>query len=199
MGTTPMQRGATTPQADERAAGDPPPRAPQKQAGLYFPQTGPAGRLVVRDRCIHTAPDGGGGLVVWPHGYSPRRESGEVLVLDGRGEAVAKVGEEVRMGGGQTTREEAGPTPGPPSPGRRAGTSRSSGRSQACRIGAWVRCGCPGGWSGEEPEEWGRPDFRESLDARFEEWRGFLIGGIRVVLEGSGGPRPGDGGPYGCA
>ncbi len=71
-----------------------------------------AGRLVVRDRRIRMAPDGRGGLVVWPHGYSPRREGDGILVLDGRGEAVAKIGEEVRIGGGQITREEAGPTAG---------------------------------------------------------------------------------------
>jgi hypothetical protein len=118
MGTTPTRGDATTPRADERAAGDPPPRAPQKRAGLYFPQAGPAddfmtalggGTLVVRNRCIHMAPDRGGGVVVWPHGYSLRREGNEVLVLNSRGEVVAKVGEEVRMGGGQITQEEAGP------------------------------------------------------------------------------------------
>ena len=109
------------PSPDERTAYDPPARTPRKQAGLFFPRfTEPSemspqalggGRLVVRDRCIHMAPDGGGGVVVWPYGYSLRREGGEVVVLNGRDEVVASVGEEVRMGGGQITREEAGPTP----------------------------------------------------------------------------------------
>jgi hypothetical protein len=57
------------------------------------------------------APERGGGVVVWPRGYSLRREGGEFLVLDGRGDAVAEVGEEVRMGG-QITQEEAWPTSG---------------------------------------------------------------------------------------
>ena len=107
------------PRPPERTVPDPPARPPQKQAGLFFPRLGPAsdfpqalgGRLVVRDRCIHMAPDEGGGLVVWPHGYSLRSEGGDILVLDGRGEVAAKVGEEVRMGGGQITQDAAGPTP----------------------------------------------------------------------------------------
>ena len=116
-GATETHEPTTGSPPNKRTAYDPPAVSPHKEAGLFFPQAGPTddfmtalggGRLVVRDRCIYMAP---GGVVVWPHGYSLRREGGEVLVLSGRDEVVAKVGEEVRMGGGQITREEAGPTP----------------------------------------------------------------------------------------
>ena len=137
------------PSPSERTVHDPPARPPQKQAGLFFPQLRPAsafpqalgsGRLVVRDRCIHMAPDGGGGLVVWPHGYSLRREGDEILVLNGRDEVVAKVGEEVRMGGGQITQEEAGPMP---EAARRTFEEkrRQLGVPDGCRGPLWVSSG----------------------------------------------------------
>ena len=131
---------------DDRTVYAPPARPPQKQAGFFFPRLDPtsdfplalgSGRLVVRDRCIRMAPDGRGGLVVWPHGYSLRREGDEILVLNGRGEAVAEVGEEVRMGGGQITQEEAGPTPGA---ARRAFEEKRGelGVPERCRGPLWV-------------------------------------------------------------
>lgn len=49
--------------------------------------------------------------VGWPYGYSLRRRGGEVLILDDRGNVKAKVGDRVRISGGETRQNEAGPTP----------------------------------------------------------------------------------------
>ena len=80
---------------------------------------------------------------MWPHGYSLRSEGGDILVLDGRGEVAAKVGEEVRMGGGQITQEEAGPTP---EAARRAFEEKRKelGVPDQCRGPLWVSSGVIG-------------------------------------------------------
>ena len=50
-------------------------------------------------------------VVVWPYGYSLRRGGSEVLILNGKGKVVAKVGDRVRMGGGETSRGQTGLSP----------------------------------------------------------------------------------------
>lgn len=149
-GTTETREPTTGPSLDERTAYGPSARSPQKQAGLFFPRGSESGgyypsalgggRLVVKDGCIHMAP---GGVVVWPYGYSLRGEDGEILVLNGRDEVVAKVGDEVRMGGGQITQEEAGPTP---EAARRAFEEKRGelGVPDRCRGPLWVSSGVVG-------------------------------------------------------
>ena len=152
-GATEAREPTTGPPPDERTAYDPPARPPQKQAGLFLPRGSEpggislsalgGGKLVVKDRCIYMAPNGGGGLVVWPYGYSLRREDGEILVSNGRDEVVAKVGDEVRMGGGQITQQEAGATP---EAARRAFEEkrRELGVPDRCRGPLWVSSGVVG-------------------------------------------------------
>lgn len=152
-GAREVQELTIGPSPDERTAYDPPARSPQKQAGLFFPRVSEpggmypsalgGGTLIVKDRCIYMAPSGGGGVVVWPYGYSLRREDGEIVVLNGRDEVVAKVGDEVRMGGGQITKEEAGLTP---EAARRAFEEQRGelGVPDRCRGPLWVSSGVVG-------------------------------------------------------
>lgn len=72
-------------------------------------------------------------MVVWPYGYSLKRERGEILVLNGKGKIVAKV----RMGGGRSPRVKPGPRPR-----RRDEPSRRSGGSLAYPTDAGDHCGC---------------------------------------------------------
>ncbi len=72
------------------------------------------GRLVVDEEgCLRlkTAHDPQGYLPVWPPGYSPATESGEIRVLDDRGHVAARVGDRVILGGGEIRKDESGPTP----------------------------------------------------------------------------------------
>jgi hypothetical protein len=61
------------------------------------------GKLVVYDysRCLHLQTDGGPGTVtlLWPSDWSLRASDGEVTVVDGLGQAVARVGDEVFLRG----------------------------------------------------------------------------------------------------
>jgi hypothetical protein len=42
-----------------------------------------------------------GGLILWPYGYSLKIEGKEVWIIDDKGQAVARVGDRVKMGGGE--------------------------------------------------------------------------------------------------
>jgi hypothetical protein len=41
-------------------------------------------------------------LVIWPYGYSVNVEDGEIQILDESGQVVARVGDYIRLGGGET-------------------------------------------------------------------------------------------------
>ena len=126
--TTEETTTTTSVPRDQRPTYDPPPQVPKKQAGLFFsqvPEPGGSvpgalggGRLFVKNDCIYAGPterryrdEVPSDVVVWPYGYSLSRKEGEVLILDEKGRVVARVGEVARMGGGEITQEEAGPTP----------------------------------------------------------------------------------------
>ena len=63
-----------------------------------------AGKLVLHDyqRCPRVTSDSGltDYLLLWPPDYGARVENGEVEIVDGSGQGVVRVGEEVRIGGG---------------------------------------------------------------------------------------------------
>jgi len=62
------------------------------------------GKLVLYDyqRCPRVTSDSGltDYLLLWPPDYGARVENGKVEIVDGAGQVVARVGEEVRLGGG---------------------------------------------------------------------------------------------------
>jgi hypothetical protein len=82
--------------------------------GVAFPRQGPVegprvvmqaeliGRLVLVDGClrIESVHDGTSQLPIWPPEFGLAAEGDEIQVVDGEGEVVARVGEEVYMGGG---------------------------------------------------------------------------------------------------
>ena len=44
-------------------------------------------------------------LAIWPYGYSVNVEDGEIQVLDESSQVVAHVGDSIKVGGGETTKE----------------------------------------------------------------------------------------------
>ena len=68
------------------------------------------GMLVEEDGCLRVAPEEGGAayLPVWPHGWSVREEAdGGLVLLDAAGSARLRVGERVRLSGGEAPPGEA--------------------------------------------------------------------------------------------
>jgi len=61
------------------------------------------GKLVIREGCLRVTggDEDAGGLVIWQPDYFLNDNDGIVEVLDREGEVVARVGEKVRMGGGE--------------------------------------------------------------------------------------------------
>lgn len=77
-------------------------------ADLYFPvqkepQTSfllallPPGKLVADNGYLRVK----GYLIIWPYGYSLKAEKNEIWVVNDKGQPVARVGDEVRFGGGE--------------------------------------------------------------------------------------------------
>lgn len=116
--------GSSAHEAKEKTA---PAAIPYRQAGLHFPHVPePAseymtalggGTLFVDDGCIRMGDPAGNprrghaDVVVWPYGYSLSGQHGEVFVLNAQGEVVARVGDEVRLGGGQISKNGLASTP----------------------------------------------------------------------------------------
>ena len=85
-------------------------------AGLAFPRQDPPegmfaemmalliGRLVEEDGCLRVGADEGSGvLVIWPYDHTVTLEAdGKIAIRDGSGAVVARVGDLVRMGGGES-------------------------------------------------------------------------------------------------
>ena len=77
---------------------------------IFFPQQPPVegeremmtamigGQLRLGDGCLRA---GAGHLLVWPPGWSLSTENDRIEILNGTGQVVARVGEEVRMSGGE--------------------------------------------------------------------------------------------------
>lgn len=92
--------------------------APSPVTGVAFPRQQPVegvrammaaeltGELVLVDDCLRiNSIYGGTVLPVWPAEFTLRGENDEIQILDGNGQVVARVGEEVYMGGGEGSPE----------------------------------------------------------------------------------------------
>lgn len=89
-----------------------PPPADPGVLGVFFPRQVPqrgdvpmaatSGELVVDGAgCLRLVyPDGDNQVPVWPSDYGLGAEDGEIYVLDGEGNAAARIGDLVRVGGG---------------------------------------------------------------------------------------------------
>ncbi len=90
------------------------------------------GRLVVDDvGCLRLKDDRAGGrgdLIVWPPGYSMTVEDGEIQIVRGDGQTVARVGDRVEMGGGQIT----------PTSGSREAYEEKLKISEKCMGPLWI-------------------------------------------------------------
>lgn len=66
------------------------------------------GKLVVEEGCLRIVGNGGGGshLVIWQPDYFINNNEGVIELWDREGDVVARVGEEVRMGGGEAVLTE---------------------------------------------------------------------------------------------
>ena len=78
---------------------------PRQRAGVDYMQASGGGKLVLDEEgCLRIGRRGGaaGDVVVWPHDHSVEVDaSGEVRIREGKGRVVAKVGDDVRVGGGE--------------------------------------------------------------------------------------------------
>ena len=60
------------------------------------------GDLVLTEGCLRIG-SAHGNLLMWTADFTLRSQGGVLEVLDGTGQVVARVGEEVRMGGGEVS------------------------------------------------------------------------------------------------
>jgi hypothetical protein len=59
------------------------------------------GKLVVKDGCLRIGEGDSSYLILWQPDYFVNNDDGVIEVLDRNGQVVARVGEEIRMGGGE--------------------------------------------------------------------------------------------------
>lgn len=93
------------------------PDEPVAPPGIFFPTVpiGDAypsalmeGVLEERAGCLFVTADQDHWLLLWPEGYTARAAEGQLDVLDESGEVVGRVGEPLRVGGGETNPIEVG-------------------------------------------------------------------------------------------
>ena len=59
------------------------------------------GKLAVTEGCLRVTGSGGSHLVIWQPDFFVNNHEGVIEILDRNGEVVARVGEEIRIGGGE--------------------------------------------------------------------------------------------------
>ena len=59
------------------------------------------GKLAVTEGCLRVTGSGRSHLVIWQPGFFVNNNEGVIEILDRNGEVVARVGEEIRIGGGE--------------------------------------------------------------------------------------------------
>ncbi len=59
------------------------------------------GKLVVKDSCLRVEQDDTSTLIIWQPDYFVNNNKGIIEILDRRGQVVARVGEEIQIGGGE--------------------------------------------------------------------------------------------------
>ncbi|HEY6567712.1 MAG TPA: hypothetical protein VI341_09360 [Actinomycetota bacterium] len=90
---------------------------PSAPPGIFFPTVpiGDAypsaligGVIEARSGCLFISAHEESWLLLWPQGYTAQEVGGEVEVTDEDGERVGRVGDEVRLGGGEGNPTEMG-------------------------------------------------------------------------------------------
>ena len=93
--------------------------AQYREASNAFPEALMSGTVVELDGCIRVRSDAGsrGHLLVWQPDHRIQRNGERIEIVDGSGKVLARVGEQIRIGGGEMPRaavEKALKAPLPP-------------------------------------------------------------------------------------
>ncbi len=59
------------------------------------------GELVLEDDCLRVGDD----LLVWPHVFSVSTEDGVIQIIDDNGQPIMRVGDKIKLGGGEMSSE----------------------------------------------------------------------------------------------
>ena len=77
-----------------------------KEAESVYPTALAKGRLVLDDNCLRLKPFyffSKGDLLIWPYGYSFKTQDSKICIADADGLIVARVGDWIKVGGGEIT------------------------------------------------------------------------------------------------
>jgi len=84
------------------------PYFPIQKAGLARMDSLLEGRLELDDNgCLRVNDNFSNYLIIWPYGFSLRTEGEEIQIIDEKGQIFARVGDVIKIGGGEIPGEEA--------------------------------------------------------------------------------------------
>ncbi len=79
----------------------------QRDPGFIYMEARAEGRLILYEGCLRLRPTfGRGHMIIWPYGYKLRLEGKTIQVLNADGQAVARVGDRIVLGGGEASSME---------------------------------------------------------------------------------------------
>lgn len=73
----------------------------QKENPAIYMDAELVGELVLEDGCLRVGDD----LLVWPHGFSLSTEDGVIQIIDDNGQPIMRVGDKIKLGGGEMPSE----------------------------------------------------------------------------------------------
>jgi hypothetical protein len=86
----------------------PTPFFPVQKPGLPSLLLKGRGELILENNCLRLRlPNGESNLAIWPYGYSVRVEGNIIQIINEKGEAIARVGDTIKYGGGPANAEMA--------------------------------------------------------------------------------------------
>ncbi len=59
------------------------------------------GELVLKDNCLRVGDD----LLIWPHGFSVSTKDGVTSIIDNNSQSIMRVGDNIKLGGGEMPSE----------------------------------------------------------------------------------------------
>ena len=99
-----------------------------KEANLQYPSVLGQGRVVLENNCLRLKSSNilgelfdKGDLLIWPYGYSLKTQDNKICVVDENGVIVVKVGDLIKVGGGNVSLEIAEKYTGESIPGNFGG------------------------------------------------------------------------------
>jgi len=73
----------------------------QKENPAIYMDAELVGELVLEDGCLRVGDD----LLVWPHVFSLSTENGVILIIDDNDQPIMRVGDKIKLGGGEMPSE----------------------------------------------------------------------------------------------